>query len=584
MYMELYGLREQPFGVSPNPRFLYFSTLHKTALASLVNSVCERRGFSALIAKPGMGKTTLIMQLLSLLRDSARTGFLFQTHGSTQEFLAALLQDIDTSPASYDLVDMQKALNAAVMREARANRQLVIVVDEAQNLSDETLESIRLLSNFENPEAKLLHIVLAGQPPLADKLAAPHLAQLRQRLAVVAHLSPFNREQVAEYIYRRLQIAGRTEDAPLFLPDALEFIAQASEGIPRNINNLCFHALSMGYASRKPLIDLAIAQQAARALDLKGGSPAFARRFAPAAPTPALPSFAPVSQQPPAQEWARTPQRADSFSPAVGPPRARRRKKWFKSKTSVVVFAGAVMLVVLLRAGVLPTQMFAYFAHPVTANGSTPASSKASTANAPQSIATSSTSNSSHEAEAAPRSPASSSFARSEPAAETPVAVPPEARTAESARLVHTQAREDVEQLTRRYFGSHTGDVLPVVMQLNPGIATPPVALPPGTAVKIPANARRSDRSNSIAHVPASGSNQKSAHSAVSPPNSPPVADQVEVTHTETIFEFAMEHCGKADHATIEAIHVANPQIGDIYQTLQKGQPMAVPAISGSVH
>jgi phage tail protein X len=121
-------------------------------------------------------------------------------------------------------------------------------------------------------------------------------------------------------------------------------------------------------------------------------------------------------------------------------------------------------------------------------------------------------------------------------------------------------------------------------MQLNPGIATPPVALPPGTAVKIPANVSGSDRHNLAEHVHTSGSNQKNARSAISKRNSPPGADQVEVTHTETIFEFAMEHCGKADHATIEAIRVANPQVGDIYQTLQKGQPMVVPAASGRVH
>jgi general secretion pathway protein A len=565
MYMEIYGLREQPFGVTPNPRFLYFSALHKTALSSLVNSVCERRGFSALIAKPGMGKTTLIMQLLSLLRDSARTGFLFQTHGSTQEFLAALLQDIDAPTASYDLVDMQKALNAAVLREARANRQLVIVVDEAQNLSDETLESIRLLSNFENPEAKLLHIVLAGQPPLADKLAAPHLAQLRQRLAVVAHLSPFTREQISEYIHRRLQIAGRTSDTSLFAPDALEFIAQASEGIPRNINNLCFHALTLGYSARKPVLDLAVAQQAARALDLKGSSPAFARRFAPAAPARSIPSPVPVSQLQPAQEWARMSQRVDSLSSAA-PAKPRRQKKWFKSKTSVVVFSGAVMLVVLLRAGVLPTQMFAYFAYPSTENGSLAAPPKASTTSK------------------SPVAPTSSDSIASQDTPDTEDITGSSAKMAENARLVHTQAKEDVEQLTRRYFGAHTGDVLPVVMQLNPGIATPPVALPPGTAVMIPTNSSNAERSNAAGHAHVPENNKKSTWSVSSERYSTPMPKHVEVTHTETIFEFALEHCGKADHTTIEAIRVANPQIGDIYQTLQKGQPMAVPPISGSLH
>jgi general secretion pathway protein A len=518
MYMEIYGLREQPFGVSPNPRFLYFSALHKNALTSLVHSVCERRGFSALIAKPGMGKTTLIMQLLSLLRDSARTGFLFQSHGSTQEFLAALLQDIDATPASYDLVDMQKALNAVVLREARANRQLVIVVDEAQNLPDETLEAIRLLSNFENPEAKLLHIVLAGQPPLADKLAAPHLAQLRQRLAVVAHLSPFNREQVAEYIQRRLEIAGRSEEALLFAQEALEFIAHASEGIPRNINNLCFHALSLGYAAQRPVLDLSIAQQAARALDLKGGSGALGRRFAAAAPAPVVSSTAPVLQQQPARGWARTAQTADSFgADGIAPVTVTPQRKWSKSKSSVVVFAGAVMLVVLLRAGFLPAQMFAYFAHPHAG---------------------------------------SSALAGRE---KTPVAGTSQVSGASPSAPI---AKPDAEAAV----SSPTPNFVPVHSPVGPAAAESTTVHAPA-ATQIAENVR-------VAH----------AHHAISKRNSAAMPSNVEVGHTETIFEFAMEHCGKADHATIEAIRVANPQIGDIYETLQKGQAIAVPAIAGNVH
>src|SRR5215813_105810 len=182
MFLEFYQLRRQPFGVTPDPAFLYFGASHERAFSSLLSSVRERRGFSAVIAKPGMGKTSLLFKLLDLIKDSARTGFLFQTHGDSREVLSTLLHDLEADSCGDDWPSMKKSLNAALMRESKANRQVVVIIDEAQNLSDDSFESLRLLSNFEKPDAKLLHIVLAGQPALAEKLNSSKLAQLRQRL------------------------------------------------------------------------------------------------------------------------------------------------------------------------------------------------------------------------------------------------------------------------------------------------------------------------------------------------------------------------------------------------------------------
>src|SRR5262249_29765409 len=152
---------------------------------------------------------------------------------------------------SGDVPAMQQSFNAIVARESKANRQVVIVVDEAQNLTEDAFESLRLLSNFERPDAKLLHIVLAGQPGLAQKLSSPKLSQLRQRLSVVAEIPTFTLAQTIEYVDHRLRVAGYQGQDSLFTQSAFEFIAQASEGTPRLVNNICFHALTLGASSGK---------------------------------------------------------------------------------------------------------------------------------------------------------------------------------------------------------------------------------------------------------------------------------------------------------------------------------------------
>jgi general secretion pathway protein A len=268
MFLRFYGLREQPFSTTPDPRYLYMSASHREALASLVYGIETGRGFVSLIAEPGMGKTTLLFQLLEQFRNSARTAFLFQTQGNTRELLSNLISDLGLVPDDRGLSALQRQLNEILIQEARLGRQFVLVIDEAQNLEDPVLESVRMLSNFETSRSKLMQIVLAGQPGLADKLTRPDLEQLMQRVSVICRLKPFNREEVADYIAHRLRVAG-SQGGRRFTPEALAMIADLSEGIPRNINNICFHALSLGYAKGQKTIDGEVIEEVYGDLELE---------------------------------------------------------------------------------------------------------------------------------------------------------------------------------------------------------------------------------------------------------------------------------------------------------------------------
>ena len=254
MVLDYYNLKEQPFGVTPDPRYLYPSPTHREALASLSYAIQTGRGFMSIIAKPGMGKTTILFQLLNELRGAARTVFLFQTLCSPNELLRALLRDLGVVDETGDVVHMQEQLNNLLLAEARQGRKVVVVIDEAQNLEDSALELVRMLSNFETTSDKLMQIVLSGQPQLREKLASPHLLQLRQRMSIFARLHPFSNEETSVYIHHRLQVAGYDFKVPLFTRRAEALIAQYSQGIPRNINNICFNAISLGYVLKQKSI------------------------------------------------------------------------------------------------------------------------------------------------------------------------------------------------------------------------------------------------------------------------------------------------------------------------------------------
>jgi type II secretory pathway predicted ATPase ExeA len=253
-FLDYYGLDEQPFGVTPDPRFLYLGSKHREALCALDYGTNSSRGFLTLIAKPGMGKTSLLYQYLGGLRDKARTAFVFQTDGDARDFMRYLLADIGLDGNGKDLLEMRSMLNDMLLTEMRTGRRFVLVIDEAQDLDEKVLESIRLLSNFETPWMKLMQIVLAGQPELGDRLAQPSMAQLRQRISFAIRLEPLTREEVDGYIAHRLSVAGY-RGSPVFSIGARALLAEHSEGIPRNINNICFCAMSFAWAMNQKQVD-----------------------------------------------------------------------------------------------------------------------------------------------------------------------------------------------------------------------------------------------------------------------------------------------------------------------------------------
>jgi type II secretory pathway predicted ATPase ExeA len=266
--LTFYGMPQQPFDVTPDPAYLYFSPSHREALTSLKEGIEHFRGFMVLAAEPGMGKTTLLHKLMEELTDSARVVFLFQTQCSSRELLCYILNELEVDHAGMDVVAMHRALNQALLEEMLRGRRFVLIVDEAQNLQEPVLETIRLLSDFETTHSKLIQIVLAGQPQLAETLLKPCLVQLRQRIAVLSNLKSLSAAETAEYIEYRLRASGWNGNL-LFTSDALAQIAESSAGVPRSINNLCFNALLEGFHRGLKVIDADIVKQVAGKLDLE---------------------------------------------------------------------------------------------------------------------------------------------------------------------------------------------------------------------------------------------------------------------------------------------------------------------------
>jgi type II secretory pathway predicted ATPase ExeA len=331
MLQDYFKLAEQPFGVTPDSRFLYLGNQHSEALASLIYSTESNRGFVALIAPPGMGKTSLLYHYLELLRTRSRTAFVFRTDCSAREFIRHVLLDLGIDAPMDDLPAMHEALNRVLTEEMRAKRRFVLVIDEAQNLSDSVLESIRLLSNFETPWRKLMQIVLAGQPQLAEHLAQPSMVQLRQRISQIIRLEPFTPGEVNSYIDSRLRAAGCREPA-LFSPGARADIARFSEGIPRNINNIAFNALSLACAMNRKTVDREIIGEVMRDLALEVGEERV---------------IGPAENEPKAS--TRSVVRAPASPTAAVERKAPRFGRW------ITAFAFSVCVAAVLFAGIRPS-------------------------------------------------------------------------------------------------------------------------------------------------------------------------------------------------------------------------------------
>ncbi len=268
MYKSFFKLRDDPFSTSPDPRFLYRMPQTREAIAALEYSVKSHRGFMVITGEVGTGKTTLVRQALSSFASTGvLSAFVFNPYMSALELLEYILMDFGLVPESRTKAAMLHQLNRWLVSRFSNKQTCALVIDEAQNLSLELLEEIRLLTNLETSSQKLLQVVLTGQPELEGKLQLPQLRQLRQRVAVWCRTFPLSLEETQGYIEERLRIAGGEDK--IFLPDAVREIFILSGGIPRLINLLCEHSLILAYVKEQLHIDRSTVQEIASDLELQ---------------------------------------------------------------------------------------------------------------------------------------------------------------------------------------------------------------------------------------------------------------------------------------------------------------------------
>src|ERR1700732_1022402 len=243
MYKSYFGLKENPFNVNPDPRYLYLTKQIEEALTGLMYGIQTRKGFITLTGEVGTGKTTLVNRLLDWLHHRrARTAFLFNSRMNTSELFDFILAEFDIPCETKSKSQQLMKLNQWLLERYRAGETVVLVIDEAQNLTYPVLEEVRLLTNLETSTEKLLQIVLSGQPELEERLKLPQVRQLRQRIMLRCKTTPLSKTQTQEYIAERLRIAGAAGEV-IFSPKAVETIHVYSLGIPRVINLLCEHSL-----------------------------------------------------------------------------------------------------------------------------------------------------------------------------------------------------------------------------------------------------------------------------------------------------------------------------------------------------
>jgi general secretion pathway protein A len=269
LYQTHFGLREAPFNITPDPSFLYLSASHREGLAQLSYGIRARKGFVVLTGEVGTGKTTLIHALLNDLNGSAQTGLIFSTIVSPADLLRSVCEEfglVEPKRPLKEIHDYLVFLNEFLLESYRKGENCALIIDEAQNLSAEVLESIRLLSNFETSKDKLLQILLVGQPELAVRLNSLELRQLKQRVMLRHHLRALSLQESCEYVSNRLKIAGA--DRTIFTPNALESVYSYSGGIPRIVNVLCDNALLTGYALGRKEIDTGIIREVAEDLNI----------------------------------------------------------------------------------------------------------------------------------------------------------------------------------------------------------------------------------------------------------------------------------------------------------------------------
>ena len=261
MYWKPFGLREDPFALSPDSRFLFLNEANEEVLATLVETIEGQRGLVALTSNPGLGKTTLLFQFMEQIKTSAVVAFVFQTTFEPLDILRLLWRELGIDNTQADLVKMHEQFEQALSRVATMGKQFVLVVDEAQNLTPQALETIRLLANFETARKKMVQIVLAGHPELETLLGRPGLEHVKQRIAAFCRLKPFTAEETTKYVLHRLEAAGN-DGKQIFTDDALLALSELSKGIPRTVNIYAFQAMMKASKKKTATIDEFLLRQA----------------------------------------------------------------------------------------------------------------------------------------------------------------------------------------------------------------------------------------------------------------------------------------------------------------------------------
>jgi general secretion pathway protein A len=249
MYLEFYGLKEYPFSVTPDPRYLFFSPQHREAYSHVIYGIEQRKGFIQLTGEVGCGKTTICRAVLSGLSEDVQTALILNPCLSETQLMRAMLNDFGLEVKGRDRLTYIETLNEFLLRMNKEDVNVALIIDEAQDLSPRVMEQIRLLSNLETDQHKLIQIVLVGQPELKQRLASPSLRQLRQRITVRYHISPLTREQAVIYIDHRLRVAG-SDGRVVFDSSAVKLIHKYSQGTPRLVNAVCDNVLLAGYVDR----------------------------------------------------------------------------------------------------------------------------------------------------------------------------------------------------------------------------------------------------------------------------------------------------------------------------------------------
>ena len=267
MYEEFYGFKELPFNVTPDPKFLYRSSSHRDALAYITYGVFQKKGFIALTGEVGVGKTTIVDTFMDLFQPPIEVSFIFSTKFPFDQFLYLICNDFGLEVEGMNKAQMLIHLNKFLIEQYENKRNTILIIDEAQNLSVQVLEELRMLSNLETRNRKLMQIMLVGQPELETILNLRELRQLRQRIPLLFRIPVLTHDDISKYIDYRLKIAGRGNRTPHFTNDSIEEIYHYSKGVPRLINVLCDRVLLVGYVSNVRTIDAGIVRGGVRDLE-----------------------------------------------------------------------------------------------------------------------------------------------------------------------------------------------------------------------------------------------------------------------------------------------------------------------------